>query len=83
MDPTEWFAWVYGKFFTSHPIRGGIVICSVGAIVAAFLFLVLYVRAIDKWNSEHPKVTAEATSAVQKPVSDNPTYQELAVTPIR
>jgi hypothetical protein len=27
VNPIDWIAWIYGKFFADHPILGGFVFC--------------------------------------------------------
>jgi hypothetical protein len=50
LNPMEWLSWVYGKFFQSHPYIGGALFCSIGA----FICLAIWVRAVDKYEVEHP-----------------------------
>ena len=60
LNPIEWLAWVYGRIFQGHAIVGGIVV--VGAF--GLLGFVLWVRAVDKYNEEHPtKVTPAAPAS--------------------
>jgi hypothetical protein len=50
VNPIDWIAWIYGKFFADHPILGGVVFC----FGASAIMLLLYLRAIDKYHDDHP-----------------------------
>jgi hypothetical protein len=54
VNPIEWFAWIYGKFFLGHPYRGGIVVAVMWAVFGLFLWF----RGVDKYREEHPERVA-------------------------
>jgi hypothetical protein len=49
LNPVEWIAWVYGRFFQGHPILGGIVVLTLWTLGG----VVIWVRAVDKYKDEH------------------------------
>jgi hypothetical protein len=51
-NPVEWISWLYGKLFLNHVYLGGAIVVAAFAIVG----LVLWVRGVDKYKEEHPKV---------------------------
>lgn len=51
VNPIEWLAWIYGKFFVGHPIIGYLVLCGLGAGLIA----ILWIRAVDKYNEQHTR----------------------------
>jgi hypothetical protein len=50
LNPIEWVAWLYGKFFQGHAWRGGAVVVGAFAVTG----LIVWFRAVDKYNEEHP-----------------------------
>ena len=50
MNPVEWLAWLYGKFFTNHTVLSYFLVSA----VALALGVLAWTRAIDKYRSEHP-----------------------------
>ncbi|MGA7968076.1 MAG: hypothetical protein WB983_05550 [Terriglobales bacterium] len=66
MNPIDWLAWIYGKFFYGHPWLG----YFVAVVVLAIPFLLLWLRAVDKYEETHPKMmAATAPSSVSPPVA--------------
>ena len=59
LNPVEWLAWMYGKFFRGHPLFGGIVRCLF-ALVSGVIGLTLWLRAVDKFNEDHTSPKQEA-----------------------
>ena len=56
-NPIEWLAWVYGKVFQGH--YWGKWIGGVLVVLFSVLGLVLWMRAVDKFEEEHaPKQEA-------------------------
>jgi hypothetical protein len=68
LNPVEWFAWIYGKFFQGHIIAGGIVMTGLCAVLG----FVLWIRGVDKYREEHP-----AKAEVANP---DPKQQTVAAT---
>jgi hypothetical protein len=64
MNPIDWIAWIYGKFFQGHPYVGGAVVLALWMMVG----LVMWVRGVDKYKEEHP--TQASKDEAQK--SDSP-----------
>ena len=63
LNPVEWLAWLYGKVFKGHALGGGIAVVASFAIVG----LVLWLRAVDKYNEEHdprPTITGGDSAEV-------------------
>ena len=58
MNPIEWFAWLYGKCFLGHPVRGGVVV----ALIWAGFGLLLWIRGVDKYNEDHKPPRTETQS---------------------
>ncbi len=55
LNPVDWLAWFYGRFFLNHPYRGWAVFVCITFVVVLIIATALWVRAIDKYNEEHPK----------------------------
>ena len=79
-NPIEWLAWLYGKLFLKHGVIGGIVV----VIIFGALGLVLWIRAVDKFNEEHesPKLQA-ATRNNPSPQTSAAQQQSAAQTPMQ
>src|ERR1017187_8502270 len=67
MNPVDWLAWVYGKLFLRHAWVGGAIVVLLFAVIG----LVLWLRAVDKYNEEYsPKrEAAKVNSLVTEPVA--------------
>ncbi len=50
LNPVDWLVWIYGKFFIGHPFRGWLVCVCLAVIFVS----ILWIRAVDKYNEEHP-----------------------------
>jgi hypothetical protein len=49
MNPFEWLAWIYGKFFANHhPVWGYVTVCIFASAVAALC----WARGIEKYNED-------------------------------
>jgi hypothetical protein len=55
LNPVEWLAWLYGKFFLNSPYLGGAVI----AVVFALFGLSVWVKAMDQYKEEHAALVPE------------------------
>ena len=55
-DPTEWLGWLYGKYFVNHTVIGAVVVCVAVCVVVALMTLGLYLRAVDKYEEQHPQL---------------------------
>jgi len=69
VNPIDWIAWIYGKFFADYPVLGGIVFC----FGASAIMLLLYLRAIDKYREDQAKYREEHLAGV---VVRNPKAEE-------
>lgn len=56
LNPVEWVAWFYGKYFQNHTWRGGIVVVTAFALTG----FIIWMRAVDKYKEDHPFPKAEA-----------------------
>ena len=54
INPLEWFSYIYGKWFQGSPWSGGLVVGGTLCLILGVLFSVVWVKAIDKYNEEHP-----------------------------
>ena len=61
-NPIDWLAWVYGKWFVSHPWRGYFVVSILSCVVVLLVIGVLWLRALDKYKELLPKSEAVAAS---------------------
>jgi len=76
LNPVEWFAWIYGKFFQEHVFVGG----AAMTILFAALGIVLWVRGVDKFKEEHPSRSGAASDPKQQTVTvSNGASQNVAV----
>jgi len=58
MNPIDWLVWLYGKWFTSHPVAGYFTLLACAGLVLA----VLWLRAIDKYHEQHPPIAGADNS---------------------
>jgi hypothetical protein len=72
VNPIDWIAWIYGKFFTDHPILGGFVFC----FGASAIMLLLYLRAIDKYHDDHPPAPVVRDKPPQPEIQPQPKVEE-------
>ncbi len=59
INPVEWFAWIYGKFFQGHGVVGGLVVIGFWCVIG----LALWIRGVDKYKEDHPKRFPSETSS--------------------
>jgi hypothetical protein len=50
VNPLEWFAAIYGKWFVGHPVVGYVVIL----LCAAIVLLPFWLLGIEKYKKENP-----------------------------
>jgi hypothetical protein len=60
LNPVEWFAWLYGKFFQHNVVAGGFTVVGVFALIGFFV----WVRAVDKYKEDH--LDPKAPTVVEK-----------------
>jgi hypothetical protein len=67
LNPIDWLAWIYGKWFQSYPVTGGIAVVTLFALVG----LILWFRAIDTYKEAHalPKAQAVTGSTPETPIT--------------
>lgn len=58
MNPVEWAAWVYGKFFVGYPGWVGYLCASA---VGLLLIVTIWARGIDKYREQHPPASSPAS----------------------
>lgn len=63
VNPIDWIAWVYGKWFAPHAIIGACAFCTFAVVVMLFLYL----RALDKYTEEHSKALTPPMIQVPAP----------------
>jgi hypothetical protein len=66
VNPVEWFVWIYGKWFVGHPWRGFFVVLLPCLMVFSLLIGALWVRAVDKYNEEHPTPKTQAVATISE-----------------
>jgi hypothetical protein len=76
VNPVDWLAWLFGKFFSNQPRLFSVLVTLLVVVVSGLIAYLAAARAKDKWLGEHP-VGAVLPVASSSSVAENRKPQAL------